>query len=141
MSAYRNDSTVQYGSLVLSIGTVAAGNPPTLTGGVSYVADNITVNHPSKTIERTNEIDEPSGQVSYIGFVTGSATIQLATGSIAPPTLGKGFKLTVFDTNADGDVTATEDDEWFYIDSVDQPHDKAGEKKVNITFRKIVGTT
>lgn len=138
MSAFRNDGTVQYGSHVLAIGTVTAGNPPTVTGTTNYVADNITINRPGKTIERTNEIDEPSGQVSYGGFVTGSATLQLATASTLVPKLGQGFSLnTGFDPDADGDSDA----EVFYIDSIDQPFSKDSERKVNITFRKIVATT
>ncbi len=114
MSAFKNDGTVQYGSVVLTI------------NAVTYVADSFTVNRPGKTIERTNEIDEPSGQVSYVGFVTGSATLQLASGSTAIPTQGLEFTTTV-----NGSET-------FYIDSLDQPHDKAGEKKLNITFRKKI---
>lgn len=137
MAAYRNDGTVQYGSAVLAIGAVTAGNPPTIGTPTNYVADNITISRPGKTIERTNELDEPSGQVSYIGFVTGSATVQLATSSTLVPTQGKGFTLTVYDPDGGG----TADAEYFYIDSVDIPMDKGGEKKVNITFRKIVAIT
>lgn len=137
MAAFRNDGTVQYGSFVLAIGTITPGNPPTVGAGTNYVADNVSINRPSKTIERTNEIDEPSGQVSYGGFVTGSATIQFATSATLAPLLGKGFSLTVFDTDGDGDNDA----EVFYIDSIDQPFEKGGERKANITFRKIVATT
>lgn len=115
MAAFKNDGTVQYGSRVLTINAVA------------YVADNINVNRPGKTIERTNELDEPSGQVSYSGFVTGSATIQLATSATAIPVQGLTFSTTF--------VTSI-GSETFYIESVDQPEEKAGEKKVNINFRK-----
>lgn len=134
MSAFKNDNTVQYGSVVLSIGALGAG--PSITSGVSYVADNLTIDRPGKTIERTNEIDEPSGQVSYAGFVTGSAQLQLATGSTLYPTHGSHFTLTVFDTNGNG----SNDAEYFYIDSVGQPLVKDGEKKVPITFRKVYAT-
>ena len=139
MAAFRNDGTVQYGSMVLSIGTLVAGSPPTITGGttVSYVADNVEISRPGKTIERTNELDEPSGQISYAGFVTGSATLQLATSAILAPGLGKGFTLSVYDTDASGAVDA----EFFFIDSISTPFAKDGERKVNITFRKIYGTT
>ena len=139
MAAFRNDSTVQYGSMVLSIGTLVAGSPPTITGGttVSFVADNIEISRPGKTIERTNELDEPSGQVSYAGFVTGSATLQYSASTILPPNLGEGFTITVYDV----DNNATNEAEFFYIDSVSQPFAKDGERKVNITFRKIYGTT
>jgi hypothetical protein len=137
MAAFRNDGTVQYGSLVLAVGTVTAGSPPTIGTTVSYVADNVEISRPGKTIERTNEIDEPSGQLSYAGFVTGSATIQLATSSTLVPGLGKGFTLTIFDTDNSGATDA----EFFYIDSISTPLAKDGERKANITFRKIYGTT
>lgn len=138
MSAFKNDGTVQYGSAVLAIGVITPGNPPTVGSTTNYVADNISISRPGKTIERTNEIDEPSGQVSYGGFVTGSATLQLATSSTLVPFHGKGFSLnSKFDPDNDGDSDA----EVFYIDSVDQPISKDAETKVNITFRKIVATT
>lgn len=138
MAATRNDGTVQYGSAVLAIGVITAGSPPTVGSTTNYVADNISISRPSKTIERTNEIDEPSGQVSYPGFVTGSATIQLATSSTLVPFHGKGFSLNSgFDPDNDADTDA----EVFYIDSVEQPISKDAERKVNITFRKIVATT
>lgn len=137
MAAFRNDSTVQYGSLVLSIGAMAAGSPPVISGGISFVADNIEISRPGKTIERTNELDEPSGQVSYAGFVTGSATLQYSASTILPPNLGEGFTVTVYDV----DNNAANEAEYFYIDSVSQPFAKDGERKVSITFRKIYGTT
>jgi len=124
MSAFKNDNTVQYGSRVLTIGAADGG-----AGGVAYVADNITIERPAKTIERTNEIDEPSGQVSYATFVTGSATLQLASGSTVVPQQGYEFASTF--------VTAIGSEE-FYIDSISQPEVKDAEKKINITFRKVV---
>jgi len=129
MAAIKNDGTIPYGSEVLSIGTFAAGTPPTITSGVSYIADNITFNRPAKTIERTNADDEPTGQVSYAGFVTGSATLQLATTATAIPTQGQHFVSSI-----SGAVEA------FYIDSVDQPFSKEAETKVNINFRKVYNT-
>lgn len=138
MSAFYNDGTVQYGSDVLAIGTITPGNPPTVGSTTNYVADNITINRPGKVIERTNEIDEPSGQVIYGGFVTGSATLQLATGSTLQPFHGKGFSLN---SKFDPDHDADSDAEVFVIDSVDLAKDKAAETKVNITFRKVVATS
>ena len=115
MSAFKNDGTIPYGSRVLSI------------AAVSYVADNIEVQRPSKTIERTNEIDEPSGQVSYAGFVTGTATLQLATTSTAQPAAGAEFSAT-FDSGIGSET--------FYVTDVGRSESKESEKKVNISFRK-----
>ena len=132
MSAFKNDGTIPYGSEVLTIGTLVVGTPPTIsaTGDQTYVADNITFDSPAKTIERTNELDEPTGQVSYAGFVTGSATLQLATGSIEAPLQGQHF------------VTSTRlgSAEAYYVESLSQPFSKDGETKVNINFRKAYNT-
>lgn len=110
-----NDGTVQYGSRVLTINAIA------------YVADNITVNRPTKEIDRTNEIGEPSGSVGVAGFVTGSATLQLASGSTAEPQGGNTFAVT-FD--------ATIGAETFYITSPGRSEGQATEKKINVTFKK-----
>jgi hypothetical protein len=124
MSNFKNDGSVQYGSQVLVIGSAAGG-----VGGSNYVADNIEISRPSKTIERTNHLDEPSGQVSYATFVTGSATVQLADDSAVVPKHGWEFTAT-FDSEFGAEV--------FYVDSISQPFSKDAETKVNITFRKKI---
>jgi len=115
MSAFKNDGSVQYGSRVLTINSVA------------YVADNVAVERPSKIIERTNEIDEPSGWVGYAGFVSGTAQIQLASGATVIPVAGFTFSTT---------FVASIDAETFTLTDVSQPEEKGGEKKVNISFKK-----
>lgn len=130
MAAFFNDGTVQYGSQTLTIGTWTAGTPPTIGSTTTYIADSFSISRPSKTIERTDADDDPAGQVSYAGYVTGSATLQLAGSSTAIPALGKAFTSSVSGAA-----------EYFYIDSVDQPYSKEAETKVNITFRKIINTT
>jgi hypothetical protein len=115
MAAFKNDGTVQYGSRVLTINSVA------------YIAENVTVSRPGITIERKSELDEPNGQVSYAGFVTGSATLQLASGSTVIPVQGLSFSTTF--------VTSI-GSETFYLDSVDQPESQGSAKTVGISFRK-----
>lgn len=122
MSAFKNDGTIPYGSMTLTIGSSAGGS-----GGVVYIADNVSISRTAKTIERTNELDEPSGQVSYKGFTTGSATLQLATTSTVPPQQGYEFTKQ-FD--------AVNGSEVWYVDTIETPFQKDGETKVNITFRK-----
>lgn len=112
---FTNDGTVRYGSRVETI------------GAAEFVLDDISISRPSKTIERTNQIDEPSGQVSYPGFVTGSATAQFADASSVPPALGAEFT----DDFGYGEET-------FYIDSVTTPETKDQESKINLTFRKRI---
>ena len=82
MAATYNDGTVQYGSKVLTI------------NAVTYAADNITVNRPTKAVDRTNELGEPSGSVGIADFVAGSCTLQLASGSTAEPANGLTFAAT-----------------------------------------------
>jgi hypothetical protein len=115
MSASWNDgaSPIPYGSRVLTINSVA------------YVADQITVTRPTKKILRTNELDEPAGSIGVPDFETGSATLQLATGSTAIPTRGLTF-TTTFAVSA----------ETFYVDNVTQPESKGEVKQVQITFTK-----
>ena len=115
MTAQFNDGTVQYGSRVLTINAVA------------YVADNISVNRPSKTIKRTNELGEPSGSVGVPDFVEGSATLQLATGSTVEPPAGQTFAAT-FDSVIGAET--------FFVMSPGRVEQKDSEKKINITFIK-----
>ncbi|PAW76820.1 MAG: hypothetical protein B9S32_13865 [Verrucomicrobia bacterium Tous-C9LFEB] len=117
MAAIKNDGSIPYGSKVLTIATV------------TYVADSIKVSRPSKVIERTNEIDEPSGQVIIGGFVTGDATLQLATAATAYPPLGSEFTITL-----DTVIGA----ETFIITERDDAVAKGDETKVPIKFRKKI---
>ena len=123
MAAIKNDGTIKYGSSTITCGASAGGS-----GGVVYIADNITVNRPSRTIEVTNEIDEPRGQVSYKTFVTGSATLQFATSATVPVQQGYEFTKT---------WDAVNGAEVFYIDTIETPLVKDGESKMNVTFRKL----
>lgn len=114
MAAFKTEQSVQYGSKVLTI------------NAVTYVADNVTINRTSKTILRTSELDEPSGQVSYKGEPdTGTAQIQLASGATAIPAQGDTFTSNL------GLGSET-----YYLTDISIPYTKDGETKVNITFRE-----
>lgn len=113
MAVIYNDGTVQYGSQVLVI--------PKTTGS-NYVADDIEITQPTNVIERTDELGEPSGQVLVAGFVTGTATLQLATG-ITPPDLGDLLTIATVD---------------YIVSEVGATEVKDGEKKCRISFRKKV---
>lgn len=130
------DGLANYGSMDLSIGTFTAGGSPSISSGVTYVADSLSISRPSSVVEQTDKLNKPSGQKLVDGFVTGSAQLQLASGSTLAPLLYKAFTISVWDTDNDGDV----DPEYFVINDVGQPYDKAGETKVNIGFRKIINT-
>lgn len=111
-----NDGTVQYGSRILTINAIA------------YVADNISVTRPTKAIDRTSEIGEPSGSVGVKDFETMSATVQIASGSTAEPLIGNTTSAITFD--------ATIGAETFFVTSVARAESKDAEKKFNLTFKK-----
>lgn len=112
MADFYNDGSLPYGSVVLTINSV------------TYVAENITTTIPlGTTIERRDEIGEPSGQVLVKGFETGSATLQLATGSTATPAQFETF---------------THNSKTYIITEVSEPMQQDGENKVNISFRKKI---
>jgi hypothetical protein len=128
----KNDGAVQYGTRILSIGVENAG---TITTPVTYVAENFSVNRPTKVIERTDELDKPNGQVIYETFVTGSATLQLASATTLEPRNGMGFKVTGLIKD---DTGTTDADEVFLISDVGRVEGQGAERKVNITFRKKI---
>ena len=111
-----NDGSIPYGSRVLTINSV------------TYVADNLVITRPRKMIERTNQVDVPSGQVSVPGFVSGTATLQLSTDGAVP---------LADDTFTDTFV-ASIGAEVFFLTDVGQPENKDAERKVDITFRKAI---
>lgn len=84
MAALWNDGTIPYGSEVLTINSV------------TYVAENITFDNPTQTIQRRNETNEPAGSVGVQDFVTGSATLQKAATATAIPTPGLTFSTSSF---------------------------------------------
>jgi hypothetical protein len=107
MAALLNQGSVPYGSRLID----------------GMVADNISVSIPTKVIERTDELDEPSGQVIYAGVATGTATLQMASANDVP-TLGATFTSTF------GAITS------WVITGIDIPEDKGADQKVNISFRQ-----
>lgn len=115
MAAVYNDGTIQYATRVLTINSVA------------YVADSVSVNRPTKAIDRTNQLGEPSGSVGVADFVTGTATVQLAADDTVEPENGQTFAST-FD--------ATIGAETFYVTNVGRAESKDSEKKVTISFKK-----
>lgn len=131
------DGLANFGSMVLSIGEFTAGTPPTISSGVSYVADNVTINRESHKITQTNQINKITGKRFVVGDVTGTAEVQLAATSTLCPLLFEAFTLTIYDDDNSGATNA----EWFVISGVSQPYVKDGETKVNITFDKIYNLT
>lgn len=116
MAAIYNDGSAAYGSRLIAL---------SITGSV--VAENISIDRPTKIIAVENEIGEPSKQVVIADFVTGSATVQIV--SAVPPANGETFPATF--STAIGAET-------FIVTSVSQPEEQAGLKKSTIQFRKKI---
>lgn len=125
MAAFKNDTTIPYGSKVLTVGSASGG-----AGGTTYVAENISLSQPSGLILRKNEIGEPSGQVAYNNDVRQfTCTLQLATASTVPPS--KGWETTVtFDATTGAEV--------FFIHELGSQFGQEEETKVSATFRKKI---
>lgn len=116
-----NDSNVPYGARVLSI-TNPSGSP------INYVCEQISVDRPVTIIERFDELGAPNGQVGVPKFVTGSATLQLATSLTVVPLAGATFSTT---------FAVAGSPENCVIHQVTQPENQMSAKTLSITFRKL----
>jgi len=114
MAALKNDNSVNYGSRTIT----------TITGAVTYVCDDFTVNRPVNEILLTDELNEPSGSVTYADFVRGTANLQFLT---KYPLGGDTFSVT---------IGAEYGAETFIIQEVGNPEQKGSIKMVPITFLK-----
>ena len=117
----KTDGTVPSGSRVITFGVT----PNT----VSYIADNFSVAQPSAFLDQRDQYNEPIGGVLLADFVTGSATLQLASSSTKLPALGAEFQ-TWIDDSVPATLTT------FYVTEVSKPEERASLKKCTINFRK-----
>jgi hypothetical protein len=115
-----NDGSIPYGVRLetFSRGVVSLG---------SYVCENLTLTRPTVAIRRKDELGGPNGSVGVPDFVTGTATVQLATSSSKILRPGDTFSDTF-----DSDLGS----ESFIVENVDQPEGQTDYKKVNIRFVK-----
>lgn len=110
-----NDGAIPHGSRIITINSVA------------YAAESFEISEPTATVERMNVVtNNPAGQVTFPGFITGSAVLQLDNAEIAPPQFAN-FIAPIRGTNAN-----------FYVTDVGTPEALGEAKKVNISFRKAV---
>jgi hypothetical protein len=122
MSApFINDGTLAFGSRVLSI------TPPVSGSAVSYIADDINVTDPSKVVRAYGEKSAPRGAVGQRDFITGSATLQLATSSTAMPKKGGTFTENFFG-----------DDVTFWITEVGRAENAGDLTKVPVQFMERI---
>ena len=115
----KTDGTVPSGSRILLIGTA----------DVSYIADNFSINRPTAFLDQRDQYNEPSGGVLLEDFITGSATLQIASSTTPLPHLGDEFMTWLDDSNIIGTRQV------FYITEVSKQEERASLKKVTINFR------
>lgn len=114
MPAYNDPSTIPFGAQVIT------------SQGVTFVAESISFQQPSTTVERRDEDGDPSGQVTVAGFDNGTMVLQLATTSTVPPTVGATFTLT-----RNGGATIG-----CYFSEIGEAQDQMDIRKLNVSFRR-----
>lgn len=133
------DNAVPFGSRIESVGTLVAGSPPTVTGGQSYVFEDIRLSYPTKEIRRPDQIGGPNGFVLVKDQPTGTAVIQIPMGSgtynsttggwdgVPWPALGSGFVDRFLAAN-----------ETWVISNVGPPFEMQGYYKANVNLIQAV---
>jgi len=123
MAAFINDGAIPYGSQVITLKATTSA-----TTSTAYIADNVDFSDSSKEINRTDQLDEPSGSVNYSDFKRATATLQFATTST--PTPGKGYVAVLTRNDA---TSAT-----YFVFDVSEPQAKGEDHKCNVTFKELV---
>lgn len=103
-------------------GTQAFGIPdsPITVNSVTYIAEDIELSFPTTVVEIKDPNGIPTGQVLIPQVITGTAKLQLATGSTVFPPLGLTFTLQ----------GAT-----FYVSEVGRAYSQGAYQYANISFR------
>ena len=112
-----NDGSVQHGSRSITINVT------------SYVTDDFSFETTSNQILRSDENGNPSGRVTVLGETTGTATLQLASGSTTIPVHGEQF------TETDDSVAHI-----YTVTNVGKSETNQGETKVPISFVRNITT-
>jgi len=107
-----------------SDGIINAHGVKLTIGGVTYIADDVNVERPTKEINVTDENDLPDRSHSYDDFVTGSANLQFLTQYPA--------KFETFSYTSNATIGA----ETFIVMTVGEPKTKGSIHMVPITFKK-----
>ena len=132
-SSIFNDNQIPFGSRFEFI-----GSPP---GANLFSVENITLNYPTKTVERSDPIGKPYGFVLVKGQPTGSCTIQISTeGNAAAVGGGQTTMPALGDYMVDNFKDANE--KWV-ISSLGAPYEQNGYRKVNANLIQALfsGTT
>lgn len=125
-----NDNAVQYGSITADIKKNALGGPYTTAAATAvgtFVLENVTLNRPSKVVERSNEVGAPNGWAAQNAQVGGSCVVQMGAAGTNWPRNGNWFEHT-FDTEIGV--------ERFVLLDCGQPFEQQGYYKVNATLKR-----
>ena len=122
------DNQVPIGS---AVETVYSGRSGTWASIGSYVFENITLDRPAKTVDRTNEIGQDNGWVLVRKVIsTGSAVMQISTAATNVPRAGDYFQDVFTGGTADSSAPET-----WVLTSVGQPFSHDTYFKVNVNLR------
>lgn len=110
-------------------GSILVGSFSVTIALQTYIVDSLTLNLPSKVIERTDENDEPAALYAYAGFGTFNATVQVNSTALQQDLRGATF--TIPDAQAIGaDVDVVITDQSAAVE-------KAGMKTFSISGRVV----
>ena len=110
-----NDGLLVFGTQLITIGAL-----------VGLIADDIDIDDPTKVLTRMDNQGSPAAEVQIDEVMTGTATIQMPTATVALPAKGTYFTLT--------DVTGTV--LHFKVIKWGRKFKNDGETKIPLTFRK-----
>jgi len=120
MDSVFNDNSLSFGSRFEKF----------VTANAIYSVEGITLNYPTKTIEKSDPIGQPYGFVLVKGQPTGSCVIQVSVEGGGPPAVGG--NVTTMPANGDYfiDNFKSANEKWV-ISSLGVPYEQNGYRKVN----------
>lgn len=93
-------------------GNFPSGSPTITINSVAYKANSFSVNKPSRTVNITDNVGDPSGALSFEDPYNGTAELQFAANSTAEPTTAADnattgtFVANIASTNVNCFITA-----------------------------------
>jgi hypothetical protein len=104
--------------------SVPFGSRTEVTTNGTFIFEDINITHPTKTIERPDQIGQPNGFVLVAGLPTGTAVVQIPLTSSNIPHVGDTFQDTFL-----GNASET-----WVISHVSPPITTGGYRKVNVNL-------
>ena len=121
-----NDGTIPAQSRAIALKRTSNGTSFTAVG--TYVAESFEVTKPTQLAKRYDQANAPKGSVMTEDFMTGTATLQIATESpTTVPKVGDHFAETVFGTSTQ-----------FRLTEVGRVESIGALKTVRVTFKQRI---